>query len=331
LDEVQLLFDTIRRLKRRGIGIVYVSHRIPEVMEITDRVTVLRDGKLVGTYATADTSPDALIEKMVGRKLLGNLYAKRARADGGELLKVRNLTRKNEFSDISFEVRKGEIVGVAGLKGARRSELFRALVGAKKTTAGQIWLEGKPVKIKSPMQAFAMGMAYLPEERKTDGLFLKMSLSRNIVSAALQAFARWGIMSRRHEIEVSENLIARLNIRASGLRQIVGRLSGGNQQKVMISKWLIEKPKILIIDEPTKGVDVGTKAEVHQLLRELADQGVGILFISSELPEILGLSDRILVMYEGQLRGKLFADEADEQTIMTLASGYEANHAGTEK
>jgi ABC-type sugar transport system ATPase subunit len=316
LDEVQLLFDTIRRLKRRGIGIVYVSHRIPEVMEITDRVTVLRDGKLVGTYATADTSPDALIEKMVGRKLLGNLYAKRARADGGELLKVRNLTRKNEFSDISFEVRKGEIVGVAGLKGARRSEL---------------WLEGKPVKIKSPMQAFAMGMAYLPEERKTDGLFLKMSLSRNIVSAALQAFARWGIMSRRHEIEVSENLIARLNIRASGLRQIVGRLSGGNQQKVMLSKWLIEKPKLLIIDEPTKGVDVGTKAEVHQLLRELADQGVGILFISSELPEILGLADRILVMYEGQLRGRLLADAADEQTIMTLASGYEANHAGTQQ
>jgi ribose transport system ATP-binding protein len=331
LDEVQLLFDTIRRLKRRGIGIVYVSHRIPEVMEITDRVTVLRDGKLVGTYATADTSPDALIEKMVGRKLLGNLLAKRARADSGELLKVQHLTRKNEFSDISFEVRKGEIVGVAGLKGARRSELFRALVGVKKTHAGQIWLEGRPVKINSPMQAFAMGLAYLPEERKTDGLFLKMPLSRNIVSATLKTFARWGIMSRRHEIKVSEDLVERLNIRASGLRQIVGRLSGGNQQKVMISKWLIEKPKILIIDEPTKGVDVGTKAEVHHLLRELADQGVGILFISSELPEILGLSDRILVMYEGQLRGELLADETDEQTIMTLASGYEANHAGTEK
>jgi ABC-type sugar transport system ATPase subunit len=180
------------------------------------------------------------------------------------------------------------------------------------------------------MHAFALGMAYLPEERKRDGLFLKMPLSRNIVSATLRAFARWGIMSRRSEIEVAENLVSRLAIRASGVRQIVGRLSGGNQQKVMLSKWLIEKPKILIIDEPTKGVDVGTKAEVHQLLRELADQQVGVLFISSELPEVLGLADRILVMYEGHIRGDLRADEADEQTIMTLASGYEANHTGTE-
>ncbi|HVO69571.1 MAG TPA: sugar ABC transporter ATP-binding protein [Aggregatilineaceae bacterium] len=331
LDEVKLLFDTIRRLKQRGIGIVYVSHRIPEVMEITDRVTVLRDGKLVGTYPTTDITPDTLIEKMVGRQLLNELLATRTQSNGGELLRAENLARKNEFAGISFAVQKGEIVGVAGLKGARRSELFRALVGAKKLQTGQVWLEGKPVKINSPMQAFAMGIAYLPEERKTDGLFVKMPLSRNIVSATLKAFARWGIMSRRRELEVSANLVDRLNIRASGLRQIVGRLSGGNQQKVMLSKWLIEKPKLLIIDEPTKGVDVGTKAEVHQLLRELADQGAGILFISSELPEILGLADRILVMYEGHLRGELLADEADEQTIMTLASGYEANHAGTEK
>jgi ABC-type sugar transport system ATPase subunit len=276
-------------------------------------------------------TPDTLIEKMVGRQLLNDLLAKRTQSNSGELLRVEHLARKNEFVDISFAVQKGEIVGVAGLKGARRSELFRALVGAKKAQAGQIWLEGKPVKINSPMHAFALGMAYLPEERKTDGLFLKMPLSRNIVSATLRAFARWGLMSRRREVEATENLVGRLNIRASGVRQTVGRLSGGNQQKVMISKWLIEKPKILIIDEPTKGVDVGTKAEVHQLLRELANQGVGILFISSELPEILGLADRILVMYEGQLRGELPADEADEQTIMTLASGYEANHAGTEK
>ena len=330
LDGVELLFDTIRRLKQRGIAIVYVSHRVQEVMEITDRVTVLRDGKLVGTYTTAEITPDFLIEKMVGRKLLNNLFAKRTSSNGEELLKVEKLTRKNEFSDISFEVRKGEIVGVAGLKGARRSELFRALVGARKLHGGQIWLEGQLVKIQSPMHAFALGMSYLPEERKTDGLFLEMSLSRNVVSATLKTFARWGIMRRRMEMRISENLMERLNIRAASVRQIVGRLSGGNQQKVMLSKWLIEKPKILIVDEPTKGVDVGTKAEVHQLLRELADQGVGILFISSELPEILGLAERILVMCEGRLQGELIADEADEQMIMTLASGYSFNRTGTE-
>lgn len=330
LDEVERLFDTIRRLKQRGIGIVYVSHRIAEVMEITDRVTVLRDGKLVGTYATADMTPDALIEKMVGRKLLNDLFAKRTSSNGAELLRVEKLTRKNEFSDISFEVRKGEIIGVAGLKGARRSELFRALVGITRPSSGQIWLEGKLMNFRSPQQAFARGMAYLPEERKTDGLFLRMPLSRNIVSATLKNFARWGIMSRRREVDASQHLAQRLNIRATSMRQTVGRLSGGNQQKVMLSKWLIERPQILIIDEPTKGVDVGTKAEVHQLLRQLADQGVGILFISSELPEILGLAQRILVMYEGCIRGELLADETDEQTIMTLASGYEAAHANTE-
>ncbi len=330
LDEVERLFDTMRRLKQRGIGIVYVSHRIAEVMEITDRVTVLRDGKLVGTYATADMTPDALIEKMVGRKLLNDLFAKRTSSNGAELLRVEKLTRKNEFSDISFEVRKGEIIGVAGLKGARRSELFRALVGITRPSSGQIWLEGKLMNFRSPQQAFARGMAYLPEERKTDGLFLRMPLSRNIVSATLKNFARWGIMSRRREVDASQNLAQRLNIRATSMRQTVGRLSGGNQQKVMLSKWLIERPQILIIDEPTKGVDVGTKAEVHQLLRQLADQGVGILFISSELPEILGLAQRILVMYEGCIRGELLADETDEQTIMTLASGYEAAHANTE-
>jgi len=330
LDEVERLFDTIRRLKQRGIGIVYVSHRIAEVMEITDRVTVLRDGKLVGTYATADMTPDALIEKMVGRKLLNDLFAKRTSSNGAELLRVEKLTRKNEFSDISFEVRKGEIIGVAGLKGARRSELFRALVGITRPSSGQIWLEGKLMNFRSPQQAFARGMAYLPEERKTDGLFLRMPLSRNIVSATLKNFARWGIMSRRREVDTSQHLAQRLNIRATSMRQTVGRLSGGNQQKVMLSKWLIERPQILIIDEPTKGVDVGTKAEVHQLLRQLADQGVGILFISSELPEILGLAQRILVMYEGRIRGELLADETDEQTIMTLASGYEAAHANTE-
>lgn len=325
LDEVERLFNTIRRLKQRGIGIVYVSHRIPEVMEITDRVTVLRDGKRVGTYLTAEMTPDTLIEKMVGRKLLTDLLTVRTYSKGESLLRVENLSYRDEFQEISFHVRKGEIVGVAGLMGARRSEVFRALIGMQRIQKGRIWLEGVPVRIKSPVQAFAMGMAYLPAERKLDGLFVKMQLSRNVVSATLKAFSRVGIMSRHREVKASYDLVNRLNIRTPNVRQLVGRLSGGNQQKVMIAKWLVEKPKILIIDEPTKGVDVGAKAEIHQLLRDLADQGVGVLFISSELPEILGLADRILVMHEGRIRGELTAEEADEQTIMALASGYEVN------
>lgn len=320
-NEVERLFDVIRRLKARGIGIVYISHRIPEVMNIADRVTVLRDGQKVATHDIAAVTPDRIIEEMVGRKIT-DLYPERAAEIGAELLRVEGLGRENVFSDISFSLRRGEIVGIAGLMGARRSDLLRALVGAGRIDTGRIFIEGKPARITSPEQAFGLGMAYLPEERKTDGLFLKMPLRQNVSVTSLRDFARMGLMSARKEAAVTRTFVNRLRIRTPDVEQIVGRLSGGNQQKVMFSKWLVRQSKILIIDEPTKGVDVGAKVEIHTLLRELTRQGAGVLFVSSEFPEIIGLADRILIMYEGRIVGEIPGEQATEQSLMLLSSGY---------
>lgn len=327
-DEVELLFRNIRRLKERGIGVVYVSHRLREVMEIADRVTVLRDGVRVGTYVTSEVTPDKLIEHMVGRTL-NEMFPDRGKVTRGEVLRVENLTREKAFDDISLSLQRGEIVGLAGLKGARRSDLLRALVGADRVDSGEILIEGKPVKITSPTVAFGQGMAYLPEERKTEGLFLKMPLRQNVSVTALPDFSRFGLMNAQQEKSVAKRFVERLGIVTPSVNQLVGRLSGGNQQKVMLSKWLVRQPTILLIDEPTKGVDVGAKAEIHALLRELAEQGVGILFISSELQEIIGLSDRILVMHEGRIVAEVKAEEATEQTLTVLASGYSVNTEST--
>ncbi|MBI5670507.1 MAG: sugar ABC transporter ATP-binding protein [Chloroflexi bacterium] len=319
--EVEHLFDVLRRLKARGIGIVYISHRIPEVMAIADRLTVLRDGQRVGTHAVAEVTPDRIIEQMVGRKIT-DLYPPRADQLGAELLRVERLTRDKTFADISFTLHRGEIIGIAGLMGARRSDLLRALVGVDRVQSGSIIIEGRRVHLTSPEQAFALGMAYLPEERKTDGLFLKLPLRQNISVTALRDFSRFGLMNPRREAAVSQTFVEKLHIRTPGVQQIVGRLSGGNQQKVMLSKWLVRQPKILVIDEPTKGVDVGAKVEIHALLRELARQGAGVIFVSSEFPEIIGLADRILIMVEGRLVGEVPAAQATEQQLMLLSSGY---------
>lgn len=320
-DEVNRLFTVIRRLKEKGIGIVYISHRIPEVMEIADRVTVLRDGQRVGTHLIRDVTPDTIIEMMVGRKL-ADLYPDRAASMGDELLRVESLSGVRTFSDISFSLRRGEIIGLAGLLGARRGELLRALVGDAPISSGRTFINGQPVHIASPGQAFSLGIAYLPEERKTDGLFLKMALYQNVTVTALRRFARMGLMDARRETAVAQDYVSRLRIRTPGVQQLVGRLSGGNQQKVMLSKWLLRSPKILIIDEPTKGVDVGAKVEIHALLRELAHNGAGIIFVSTEFPEIIGLADRILVMHEGRLAGELPASQATEQLLIRMSSGY---------
>ncbi len=319
--EVEHLFDVLRRLKKRGIGVVYISHRIPEVMQIADRVTVLRDGQHVATQPIDTLTPDDIIEQMVGRKLT-DLYPARADQIGAELLRVERLTRDHSFYDISFTLRRSEIIGIAGLMGARRSDLLRALVGATPVHSGSIMVEGQPVRFRSPEQAFARSIAYLPEERKTDGLFLKMPLHQNISVTALRDFATLGVMNPRKEARVSETFVERLHIRTPNVQQWVGRLSGGNQQKVMLSKWLVRQPKILVIDEPTKGVDVGAKVEIHALLRDLARQGAGIIFVSSEFPELIGLADRILIMVAGRIVGEVPAAQATEQELMLLSSGY---------
>ncbi|GAB4575681.1 MAG: sugar ABC transporter ATP-binding protein [Anaerolineae bacterium] len=324
-DEVELLFATIQRLKANGIGIVFTSHRIPEIMAIADRVTVLRDGHKIGTYVISEITPDDLIEAMVGRKLT-EMFPERNGGNGRELLRVEHLTHEGVFWDVSLTLRAGEIVGLAGLKGAHRGEFLRALVGVEPVDAGQVWLEGQPVRITSPVMAVRRGIAYLPEERKTDGLFLKMPLRQNTSVVHLAEFARLGVMNRRKETARALEFIQRLRIVTPGPDQLVGRLSGGNQQKVMLSKWLVKQPRILIVEEPTKGVDVGAKAEIHALLRELARQGVGILFSSSEFQEIIGLSDRIVVMHEGRIVSELAAENATEHDLTLLASGYAANH-----
>jgi ribose transport system ATP-binding protein len=320
-DEVQILFKLIRHLKESGLAIVFISHRVQEIFEIADRVTILRDGERVGTYKISELSPDQMVQLMVGRALQDLEVQKETQALE-EILRVEGLTREKVFQQVSFSLRKGEILGLAGLKGAGRPEVARAIVGADKLSAGRIFIEGKPVAIHSPVDALKYGIGYLPEERKLQGLFLHLPVYNNIVVADLKRFSRYGIMDTQLEKATSNHYVDQLDIRTPGVEQLVGRLSGGNQQKVMLAKWLLTNPKILIVDEPTHGIDVGAKVEIHSLLNELSQQGVGILLISSELPEILGLADRIIVMHEGRITGELPASEATEESIIALASGH---------
>lgn len=320
-DEVHILFKLIRHLKESGLAIVFISHRVQEIFEIADRVTILRDGERVGTFEISELSPDQMVQLMVGRALQ-DLEVQKETQKLGEILRVEGLSREKVFQQVSFSLHKGEILGLAGLKGAGRPEVARAIVGADKLSAGRIFIEGKPVTIHSPVDALKYGIGYLPEERKLQGLFLHLPVFNNIVVADLKRFSRYGIMNRQREKATANQYVDQLDIRTPSVEQLVGRLSGGNQQKVMLAKWLLTNPKILIVDEPTHGIDVGAKVEIHALLNELSQQGVGILLISSELPEILSLADRIIVMHEGRITGELPASEATEENIISLASGH---------
>jgi ribose transport system ATP-binding protein len=320
-DEVHILFKLIRHLKENGLAIVFISHRVQEIFEIADRVTILRDGERVGTYAISELSPDQMVQLMVGRALQ-DLEVQKARQDFKEILRVEELSGEKAFQEVSFTLRKGEILGLAGLKGAGRPEVARAIVGADQPSAGKIFVEGKQVSIHSPADALRYGIGYLPEERKLQGLFLQLAVSHNIVVANLKRFSRYGLMDAQREKATARGYVEQLDIRTPSVEQLVGRLSGGNQQKVMLAKWLLTNPKILIVDEPTHGIDVGAKIEIHALLSDLSSQGVGILLISSELPEILSLADRIVVMHEGRITGELPASEASEEKIIALASGH---------
>jgi ABC-type sugar transport system ATPase subunit len=308
--------------------VVYISHRLPEIMQIADRVTVLRDGQVVCTHPITDLTPDAIIEMMVGRKL-ADLYPERAQSLGNPVLTVEGLAHDGRLADISFILRRGEIVGIAGLMGSRRGDVLRALVGVLRTHSGTIKLDNAAVRIQSPEHAFALGIAYLPEDRKNDGLFLNMPVRQNISVTALHQFARWGLMNPAREATAARRYIEALRIRTPDVHQPVGRLSGGNQQKVMLAKWLARKPHVLLIDEPTKGVDVGAKVEIHALLRQLANGGAGIIFVSSDFPELIGLADRILVIHEGRLVGDIPAARATEQNLMLLSSGYRIEEAAS--
>jgi rhamnose transport system ATP-binding protein len=315
---VQRMFDIVRRLRASGVGIVYVSHRMAEIFALADRVTVLRDGVCVGTKPIGEVDETQLVSMMVGRSV-DKLYPPAQGPVRDVALTLRNVSHRTVVQDISLELRRGEILGLAGLVGSGRTETALTIFGITPATSGTIVLEGREVKIGSPEAARDMGIAYVPEDRGTQGLVKPQTIADNIALANLGRMSRGPFVSVSAVAEAAKRAIAQLGIRARGPDQPVRQLSGGNQQKVVLAKWLETKPRILILDEPTRGIDVGAKAEVHKIIAELADEGVAILMISSELPEILHVSDRVLVMHEGRLTADLPRAEATEETIMKAA------------
>ena len=325
--EVGKLFRIIRDLKRAGLSIIFVTHRLEEVMELCDRYTVLRDGRLVGSGRVAETSIDGIIRSMVGRQV-NALFAHRAAADPGPVaLEVRGLTRRGNaqdphasvLADVSLSVRRGEILGIAGLVGAGRTETARAIFGADPFDAGEVRVDGAPVSIRTPEDAIRHGIGLVPEDRKQQALFLALAVRMNLSMAALGRLRLWRLLvDERAERAMVEEYRRALNIRMAGPEQLVANLSGGNQQKVVLARWLALRPKVLIVDEPTRGIDVGAKVEVHNLLFEMARSGIAIVAISSELPEILTISDRIVTMREGRVTGEVRRDAADEEMLMSM-------------
>jgi ABC-type sugar transport system ATPase subunit len=301
------------------MAIVFVSHRLAEVFEIADRITILRDGRLVGTYDRSAIDPDRAIRLMVGRPL-STLYPPRASEVGPLLLEVRGL-QTGRVGPVDLEVRAGEIVGLAGLRGSGRSQVARALFGAAGVQAGEIRLLGKPVRWPGPRRAVKAGIAFVPSDRKEEGIFPRMSVADNLVPVALGKVSRAGFVVAPELRRLASRLVQDFRIRTSGLDQVMSRLSGGNQQKALLAKWLAVQPRFLIVDEPTQGIDVGAKAEIHALLRELAHSGVGILMVSSDLPEVLGMCDCIVVMAGGRVRAVLAGKDATEEQVMEFAAG----------
>ena len=319
-QEINELFAAIRRLKARGVAIVYISHRMEELFAIGDRVTVLRDGRHVGTRAIGETTMGELVRLMVGRDLKDQFPKQRA-ALGDEVLRIERLHRKGVLHDITFALRRGEVVGLAGLMGSGRTELARAIFGADRIDGGRILVRGEEKRITSPRAAIDLGLGFLTEDRKQQGLVLVLSVRDNICLPSVGRWARRGLVHTRREAEAAEERIRELRIKTPNARQRVLHLSGGNQQKVVLAKWLCTEADILIFDEPTRGIDVGAKVEIYQLINQLAARGAAILMISSEMPEILGMSDRILVMHAGRIAGEFMAGDATQEKLLAAALG----------
>ncbi|MFH8134896.1 sugar ABC transporter ATP-binding protein [Pantoea osteomyelitidis] len=323
--ETEQLFALIKRLRNEGMAIIYISHRMAEVYELSDRVSVLRDGQYVGSLTRDKLNASELVRMMVGRPLSDLFNKDRTIAFGAIRLALNNLTDNGKIHPSSLEVRAGEIVGLAGLVGAGRSELAQMIFGVRKPGGGDIWIDGEKVKIHSPREAIAVGIGFLTENRKEQGLFLELAAHENIVMATLERDASYGLLDRRKAQKISSEAIKTLNIRVPHAQVRAGGLSGGNQQKLLISRWAAINPRILILDEPTRGVDVGARSEIYRMMNQMAHQGVAILMISSELPEVVGMSDRVYVMREGTIAGELAADQISQENIMTLATGAHAS------
>ena len=321
--ETKTLFGLIQMLRNKGVTIIYISHRLNEIFEIADRVSVLKDGKYVGTRKTSETNSDELVKMMVGRELLNEKHDKNFTDD--IVLEVRDFSAKR-FSDVHFVLKKQEILSFAGLVGAGRTELFRAIFGADPKQSGELYLSGIKTQITSPLKAIRAGLGYLPEDRKEQGLYLEMSIADNIYSAQINVEDNQKGFDKKEINAIAEDYKNKLNIATPDVKKLVVYLSGGNQQKVILSKWLLLNPSILIVDEPTRGVDVGAKAEIYRILRSLVKQGTSIILISSDLPEILTLSDRILTMCNGKIVGETLRGDASEELIMSYASGLQTDY-----
>jgi len=318
--ETDRLYKVIKELRSRSVGVIYISHRLGEVKELADRVVVLRDGQNAGELQRDEISHGAMVKLMVGREL--GRHARDAHGRGDALLEVRGLrTARYPRQALNFSLRGGEIVGLAGLVGAGRTELLDTLFGIERPVGGEVLLAGRPLDLHSPQDAIAAGLALVPEDRKQQGVILEMAVGENITLACLCRDARGGFVNRHREEEIAVKMTKQLNVKTPGLGQFVQYLSGGNQQKVVLAKWLALEPRALLLDEPTRGIDVGAKQEIYRLMEELAGRGVAILFVSSDMEEILRMSDRTLVMHEGRLAGELRRDELSEEAVMRLATG----------
>jgi rhamnose transport system ATP-binding protein len=322
--EVDQLFAIVQRLRDQGVAVLFISHRLEEVFRLADRITVFRDGRLISSAPGNETTPEQAIRDMAGRTI-DQLFPRRDTVRDRVLVQVRNLGRTGIFSGISFDVREGEVLGFAGLVGARRTDVGLALFGIAPADRGTITIDGHPVRITNPTQAMRHGIAYVSEDRRGLGLSLPMSIAANITLPSLRRYlSPAGLIRRTAEIAVAEEYRRRLSIRAPSVDVEVSRLSGGNQQKVMLSKWLNTRPRLLILDEPTRGIDVGAKAEVHQMIDDLAAEGIAIILISSDLPEVLAMSDRVLVMREGRQMGIFSRQEATQERVLAAAMGQSA-------
>ena len=318
--EIEVLFRIIENLKQKNVAIIYISHRMEEIFKISDRITVMRDGVSVDTKRTADTTNDEVVRKMVGRDL-ADYYPAKNSAIGPIVFEVKKLSSERKFQDVSFQVKSGEIVGFSGLMGAGRTEIMRSIFGIDPLDGGEMYLEDKKITISNPNDAIRQGIGFLTDNRKEEGLILDYSISENISLPSIDGFRKNGLIDTQAEKDFVELLMERLQVKAEGRDDIVSGLSGGNQQKVVLAKWIGIGSKVLILDEPTRGVDVGAKREIYQLMNELADRGVAIIMVSSDLPEVLGVSDRIVVVHEGKISGELQRGEATEEKIMKLATG----------
>lgn len=321
-QETEVLMEIMRNLNQNGVSIIYISHRLEEIFQICDTVTIMRDGCYVKTLNVADTCKDELVSYMVGRDVVYQ-YGAGTSEIGEELLRVENLSYKNEVRNVDLTLHRGEVLGLAGLEGAGRTELMELLFGVKRPDAGTIYLNGKPVQIHSPGEAKAHGIAYLTKDRKNKGLFLRKSITENILAANLDRFSKKGLVQPGQARADAEAYWEKFDIKTPDVDKLVSQLSGGNQQKVLLSMWISRGPQLLLIDEPTRGIDVGTKETIHGLIRQFAKQGMGVIIVSSDMPELIGASDRIVAMYEGKISGELALHEITEQRVMALTSGLE--------